>query len=93
MGITKAGVTVKLMPEGTEIDFDALKETAKKLVVETYGDMGEIRLVEEPIAFGLKALKVTFIIDEAKGADIIAEKFEKLQEVASAQVIEFIRLT
>jgi len=91
--MTKAGVTVKLMPEGADVDLEALKTKVKDAVKETYGDVGEIRMVEEPIAFGLRALKVTFIIDEEKGSDVIEQKLAGFEEVASAQVIEFMRLT
>ena len=89
----KAGVTVKVMPEGTDIDLEALKVKARELVNEIYGDVGEIRIEEEPIAFGLRALKVTFIIDEDMGSDPIEQKLSELEEVASAQVIAFERLT
>jgi elongation factor 1-beta len=89
----RAGVTVKVMPEGTEIDLEALKTKGQEAIKNIYGEVGEIRIVEEPIAFGLRALKFTFIIDEDKGSDVIQDKFSEMEEVASAQVVEFVRLT
>jgi len=89
----KAGVTVKIMPDGTEVNLDDLKSKVEEFVKEIYGEVGEIRSEEEPIAFGLKALKMTFIIDEDKGTEVIEEKIRDLEEVASVQTVEFMRLT
>ena len=87
------GVTVKVMPEGVDVDLEALKKKGEAAVSEIYGEVKEIRVVEEPVAFGLRALKFTFIVDETKGSDVIQEKFASFDEVASAQVVDFRRLT
>ena len=89
----KAGVTVKVMPQSAEVDLEALKAKGRETIISVYGDVGEIRIVEEPIAFGLRALKFTFIIDETKGTDEVETKLSELDTAASAQVVEFMRLT
>jgi translation elongation factor aEF-1 beta len=95
--LTLAGVTVKVMPESVEVDFDQLKKKVEESVLEVYGKLygkdAEIRYEEKPLAFGLKELEVTFIIDESQGSDAISEKLGQLEEVASARVINFVRLT
>ena len=59
-----AMLVVKVMPDNVEVDLAKLKEDVEKTITEIYGDVGEIRTEEEPIAFGLKALNFTFIMDE-----------------------------
>ncbi len=86
-----AMLVVKVMPESVEVDLAKLKEDVEKAITELYGDVGEIRTEEEPIAFGLKALNFTFIMDESLGGDIIEEKLNTFDNVASAKVIDFRR--
>ncbi len=87
------GITVKVMPESPEVNLEELKDKGDKLVHDTYGEVKEIRVEEVPIAFGLKALQFTFIVREEKGSDIIQQKLSELEEVASATVTGFQRLT
>jgi len=66
----------KLMPKSPEA-FGALKAKALGLK--------PARLEEEPIAFGLSALKLTFVIEDAGGA---VEKLEKSLEALGAESVE-----
>ena len=89
--MAKAGITVQIMPESVEIDLKDLEVKVRKVINDTYGDVGEIRVSEEPIAFGLIALKVIFIIDESLGTDVIEEALLNLDEVENARVVDFRR--
>ena len=86
-----AGVTVKIMPESVDIDRNDLKIKIDKIIVQVYGDVGEIRYEEEMIAFGLMAMKFTFVIDEKFGSDPIEEALTDVEGIASARVIDFRR--
>tara|TARA_Y100000310_G_scaffold325185_1_gene388282 strand:+ start:1533 stop:1811 length:279 start_codon:yes stop_codon:yes gene_type:complete len=88
-----AGITIRVMPSSVEVDLKALKKKGEELVKETYGDVREIKVNEEPIAFGLKALNFIFIVEETLGSDIVMEKFNALEGVASSQCTGFQRLT
>ncbi|MCK4521597.1 MAG: elongation factor 1-beta [Nanoarchaeota archaeon] len=80
--------TIKIMPESPEIDLDSIEESAKKLIAEFAGE-GETKTEQEPIAFGLKALKITFVMDEAKGSpDPLADKIKGIEGVNSAEVVD-----
>ena len=87
--MVQAGVTIKVMPEGVEIDRSALKGRVENKIKEAYGDVGEIRFEEEPVAFGLVALKFTFIIDESQGTDMV-DNWE-VEGAADISVIDFRR--
>ena len=57
--MAKAIITIKIMPENPEIDLDKVKDEALGRVKDYYGDV-ETKTEVEPIAFGLKALKLIF---------------------------------
>lgn len=89
--MARALVTVKVMPDSVDVDLKSLEGRVRDVILEIYGEVGEIRKEEESIAFGLIALKFTFIIDEALGSDIIEEALTNVDGVANAQVIDFRR--
>jgi len=71
-----AVVTITVMPESPEIDLDKVQEEVAKLVREFAGDR-DTKAEIEPVAFGLKALKYIFVMDEDLGSpDVIAEKIK-----------------
>jgi elongation factor 1-beta len=78
---------IKIMPESVDTDLAELKEKIKSVVpagADLHGD-----IVEEPIAFGLKALIVTLIVnDEEGGTEPAEEAFAKVSGVENVQVID-----
>ncbi|HHV23377.1 MAG: elongation factor 1-beta [Methanosarcina sp.] len=82
---------IKVMPEGVETDLVELKEKLKA-VIPAGADLHE-DIVEEPIAFGLKALIVTLIVnDEEGGTEAVEEAFAKIPGVENVQVQEAYRI-
>jgi elongation factor 1-beta len=80
-------VTLTIMPESPEIDLTKMEEVISKTVAEFHGEVGKTEV--EPIAFGLNALKVIFVIDEAHGAtDPIEDAVEKLEGIQSVEVTD-----
>jgi len=81
-------ITLKLMPEDVEVDLDGLHLEAEK-AIHNYAGKGEIRAEQEPIAFGLRALKLTFVMDESKGGlDPLEDILRNLEGVQSVQVVD-----
>lgn len=78
---------IKIMPESIDTDLAELKEKIKSVIpagADLHGD-----IVEEPIAFGLKALIVTLIVnDEEGGTEPAEEAFAKVSGVENVQVID-----
>ncbi len=86
--MANAIVTIKIMPESPEVNLDELKEQVKQKITDFAGE-GEMREEIEPIAFGLKAIKITFVMDESQGGPEPVEKeIEKLDGVNSVEVID-----
>jgi elongation factor 1-beta len=66
-------VTLKIMPDSPDIDLQKVESEALKKVVEFAG-MDNHKTEIEPIAFGLKALKILFVMAEEKGDTEALEK-------------------
>ena len=80
---------IKIMPTSPEVDLNKIKEAAKKIIVKKEGKREEFS--EEPIAFGLKAVIVSFELDENKELEPIEEGIRKIEEVSSVQVTDMRR--
>ncbi|MBP1928573.1 elongation factor 1-beta [Methanolinea mesophila] len=73
----------RVMPESPEIDLVALTAEIRKQVP------GLQDVKEEPIGFGLKALKIAVIADDAAGvSDEVEAKLNAIKGVERAEIIE-----
>ena len=80
--------TIKIMPKSPEVDLAKIEESAKEKIKAFAGE-GETKTEIEPIAFGLKAIKIIFVTDESKGSpDPVAEEINNLEDVNSAEVVD-----
>ncbi|MCJ7450832.1 MAG: elongation factor 1-beta [Candidatus Nanohaloarchaeota archaeon QJJ-9] len=82
----KIGVVLKLMPESPEEDLEKIKSEAKERVdVEDIG--------EEDVAFGLTAIKVSTIVEDAEGGtDEVEETLLEIEGVQSVEVDDIQKL-
>ncbi|KKG17099.1 elongation factor 1-beta [Methanosarcina sp. 2.H.T.1A.6] len=82
---------MKIMPESIDTDLVELKEKLKAAIpagADLHGD-----IAEEPIAFGLKALILTLIVnDEEGGTEAVEEAFVKVSGVENVQILELYRI-
>lgn len=80
-------ITLKIMPDSPETDLEQITEKAKLIISEFGGNVMESK--EEPVAFGLKAILITFSRDEEKGTtDDIEEAISELDNVTSVAVAD-----
>ena len=80
-------ITLKLMPEDAEQNLINIADEAKKKVISYGGSVMEIK--EEPVAFGVKSVNVTFSVDEEKGStDALEEDIAKIKGVMSVNVTD-----
>lgn len=81
----------KIMPEGLETDLNALANEAKKVFPK--GVRVE-RVEQKPVAFGLKSLNVTIIMEDSEAISV--DKFEvalgQIKGVESVQCTDVGRL-
>jgi elongation factor 1-beta len=86
--MANAIVTIKIMPEDPSVDLKAIEVEALKQI-EEYAGKGDTKVTIEPIAFGLKAINIIFIVDEKLGSpDAITEQLEKIEGVNSVETID-----
>jgi elongation factor 1-beta len=78
-------VIARVMPDSPDVNLDELKKALKQKIP----GIQEIR--EEPIGFGLKALKLVAVINDAGGETDAIEK--SLNEVAGVERAEIIEVT
>lgn len=76
-------VIVRVMPESPEVNFEELKRALKNKLP----GIQDIR--EEPIGFGLKALKLAAVVNDAGGeTDKIEQSLNAVPGVERAEIIE-----
>ncbi|MBW2994947.1 elongation factor 1-beta [Candidatus Woesearchaeota archaeon] len=80
-------VTLKIMPVSPEIDLKTVQSKVDHLVKEFGGEVGKIE--EEPVGFGLVALKFFFVMPESLGStDDLEEKIQQLDGINSVEVTD-----
>jgi translation elongation factor aEF-1 beta len=82
-------IIYKIMPTSPEVNLDEIKVASKLVIEELEGK--NVRFEEEPIAFGLKAVKASFDIDEKFELEPIQNKLEKIDNVSSVEVVDMRR--
>ncbi|MBU0929943.1 MAG: elongation factor 1-beta [Nanoarchaeota archaeon] len=80
-------VTIKIMPKSPDVDLKIIEEKAKEEITKFGGDTGKVEI--EPIAFGLKAVNLIFVMDESIGnIDPLESKISEIDGVQSAEVTD-----
>ena len=86
--MANAVVTVKIMPTSPEVDLSKLEEKALELIIK-FNENKDTKASVEPVAFGLKAINIIFVMDESKGSpDPVAEEIAELEDVNSAKITD-----
>lgn len=88
--MTNAAIKIKIMPDSPEANLSEISEKAKAIIEKEQGK--NIKVEEEPIAFGLKALIFTFAREENLEQDPLTDALRKLDHVNSAEIIDFRRI-
>jgi|TARA_B100001971_G_C18267464_1_gene594909 elongation factor 1-beta len=84
-------VTLKIMPESPEVEFSLIQNKAEEEIKKFAGNT-ETKTELEPIAFGLKALKIIFVMDESKGStEPLEESIKTISGVNSVEAIDIRR--
>ncbi len=77
-------MTLKIMPDGVEIDLDDLLERIKSVIPEGT-DVGAIE--RQPVAFGLIAIRMNLVRDESLGGtDDLEKAISAVEGVAQVEV-------
>ena len=86
--MAQAIITLKIMPESPDVNLDDVHTKTLEKIADFAGE-GETKKEIEPVAFGLSALKIIFVMDEAKGSTEPLEKeIESVEGVNSVDVVD-----
>jgi len=80
-------ITLRIMPQNPDIDLSKIESSAKNEIIK-FCNSKEFKTKIEPIAFGLKALVIYFVMDESIGS---TEKLE--QAISQIDGIESVEVT
>ena len=80
-------VSLRIMPNSPSVDLSGLESEAKKEIV-NFCNSEEFKASIEPIAFGLKALNLLFVMEESIGT---TERLEKA--IAGLDGVESVEVT
>ncbi|MFA5176145.1 MAG: elongation factor 1-beta [Candidatus Nanoarchaeia archaeon] len=88
--MAKVVITLRIMPESPDVDLSILEKEAKQIIEEHCSpDKTEFKISIDPVAFGLKALVIIFVMDEKKGAtDPLEEKIRNISGIESAEITD-----
>ena len=82
-------VKTKIMPNSPEANLEQIKNQIGKILKDKDGV--NVKFEEEPIAFGVKAIIVSFGWSEDKELESIEEDFKKVEGVSSAEITDMRR--
>ena len=82
--------TIKLMPESPDVDLEKIKEE----IIKSIPEGAEFHKIEEdPIAFGLVALKVMVVVGDSEGGtEKVEENLSQIENISSVEVEDVRRL-
>lgn len=80
-------VTIKIMPKSPDVNLKQIEVKAKEKISSFGGDFGKAE--EIPVAFGLKSLNLTIIMDESKGdTEVLEKEIGEIDGVNSVETID-----
>jgi translation elongation factor aEF-1 beta len=80
----KVLVTLKVMPEGLDSNLDEIARGLKEINIGKFNSMEKV-----PIAFGLVALKPSYVVEDVGGvSDRLEEKIKGIEGVKTAEVVD-----
>jgi len=82
-------IKIKVMPESLDVSLPDLQEKIREKVTKS-GAMN-VSFSEENVAFGLKALVVQLAWPEEKDTSSLETDLSEMEEVSSAQIIDYRR--
>ena len=81
-------VALRIMPNNPNIDLSEVEAEVKKEIID-FCSSNEFKTDIEPIAFGLKALNIFFVMDEGKGStEELENRVSQIDGIESVEVTD-----
>jgi translation elongation factor aEF-1 beta len=86
--MANAIITIKIMPESVETNLEAIQTIATEKI-QAFSGNDQLRVEIKPVAFGLRSLNMTFVMDESLGSPEVLEKqLQAIEGVNSAETTD-----
>ncbi len=80
-------ITLKIMPSSPEEDLGSIEKLAINEIAGFGGEVGKKEV--QPVAFGLSAILLYFVMDESKGStEALESRISAIDGVASVDVVD-----
>lgn len=84
MGFT--AVQMKLMPTSPDVDLKEIERKADELINSMHKT--QVKIEEEPIAFGLKAIILWFAWNDEIDTEVLEAKLAQIENVSSVEILD-----
>ena len=84
MGFT--AVQMKLMPDSPSADLKAIEKKAEEIINSMHKT--QVKVEEQPIAFGLSAIILSFAWNDAIDTERLEAEFSKIEHVSSVELLD-----
>lgn len=84
MGFT--AVQMKIMPNSPSANLQTIEKKAEEIINSMHKT--QVKVEEEPIAFGLKAIILSFAWNDEIDIEKLEAKFQEIDEVSSVEVLD-----
>ena len=84
-------IKLKIMPESPAADLNSIQKLAE-VEIKNFGSNHIHSATQEPVAFGLKALVIVFLLNEKiSNLDVLETKIKAIKDVNSVEVVDIRR--
>ena len=84
MGFT--AVQMKLMPTSPDVNLQEIEKKAEEIINSMHKT--QVKIEEEPIAFGLNAIILSFAWNDEIDTEILEAKLQQIENVSSVEVLD-----
>jgi elongation factor 1-beta len=84
MGFT--AIQMKLMPDSPSADLKAIETTAEEIITSQHKTL--VKIEEQPIAFGLKAIILSFAWNDEIEIEKLEAQLSKIEHVSSSEILD-----
>ncbi len=88
--MAKVVITMKVLPDSPERNLEELRKQVEEKIKSEGGVLYKESI--EPIAFGISAVVISFIMDEDKGSEGVLEAVRSIEGTGDVQISDMTRM-
>ncbi len=88
--MAKVVITMKVLPDSPERNLDELRKAVEEKIKSEGGAIYKESI--EPIAFGINAIVIAFVLDEDRGSEGVLEKVKAIEGTGDVQITDMTRM-